>query len=210
MRALLALLACLAATSPALAHPHVWITAKAELVYGPDGKVAALRHHWTFDEAYSAFAVQGLDANGDGKLSREELQPFATTSMESLTEFGYFTTVKAAGLKQKLGPPRADWMSYEGNRLTLHFEMPLDKAAPPKLVVMEVADPTFFVDFTPSEGADAVVLAGAPVGCTVNVTRPKPAQPIDTSKLSEAFFQSLGASSSFGSQFGTRALAACP
>ena len=64
--------------SPALAHPHVWVTAKAEVVFAPDGKVTGVRHHWTFDEAYTAYVTQGLDKNNDGKLSPEELQELAT------------------------------------------------------------------------------------------------------------------------------------
>ena len=52
-----------------LAHPHVWVTAKAEIVFAPDRKVTGVRHPWTFDEAYTAYVTQGLDKNGDGKLS---------------------------------------------------------------------------------------------------------------------------------------------
>src|SRR5690242_5392278 len=39
---------------PALAHPHVWITMKSEVVVGPDGAVTAIRHHWAFDDMFSA------------------------------------------------------------------------------------------------------------------------------------------------------------
>ncbi|MGG3815578.1 DUF1007 family protein, partial [Methylorubrum rhodesianum] len=71
--AALGLAAGLAASSPASAHPHVWITAKAELAYEA-GRVTGIRHAWTFDPEYTAFLTQGLDANGDGKVSPEELQ----------------------------------------------------------------------------------------------------------------------------------------
>lgn len=209
MRLLLAVLAMLLPAG-ASAHPHVWVTAKAELVYGQDGKVTAVRHHWTFDEGYSAFATQGLDANGDGKLSRDELQPFAQTSMESLPEFGFFTTVKVNGAKAAMGTPRDPYMTFEAPRLTLHFELPLKEPAANRLVVLEVYDPTFFVEFSPAEGADAVKLVNGPAGCALTVSRPKPAQAAATKDLSESFFQSLKADSTFGSQFGNRAMAACP
>src|ERR1051326_3574824 len=32
----------------ASAHPHVWVTMRSELFYTPDGKVAGIRHAWTF------------------------------------------------------------------------------------------------------------------------------------------------------------------
>src|ERR1700687_3099046 len=89
--AALFLLACIASAS---AHPHVWVTAKSELVYSPDGKLKEIRHVWTFDDMFSAFAAQGLDTNNDGKLSREELADLAKTNVESLKEFGYFTVSK--------------------------------------------------------------------------------------------------------------------
>ena len=72
--ALAGLTACVAlAASPALAHPHVFVSSKTEVLYAPDGSVTGLRHIWSFDEAYSAYMVQGLDKNGDGKVTPDEL-----------------------------------------------------------------------------------------------------------------------------------------
>jgi len=51
----------LVAGGEALAHPHVWVTMRSKIVYGPDGSMVAIRHAWTFDDMYSAFAIQGLD-----------------------------------------------------------------------------------------------------------------------------------------------------
>ncbi len=65
----------------ALAHPHVWVTMKEELVYAPDGALTAVRHTWTFDETFSAFATQGLSAKAKGKFTPEELQPLAQTNL---------------------------------------------------------------------------------------------------------------------------------
>lgn len=210
-RALLLLVVSLL-SGPALAHPHVWLTARAELVFGADGKVAAVRHRWTFDEAYSSFAVQGLDTNGDGKTSPDELKELATFSTGSLAEFGYFTSLKSNGAKQPLEPPRGEAMTFEGGRLTLQFELPLKAAAASRVLILEVYDPTFFVEFKAADDPDAVKLQGAPAGCAVTVTRPKPAAaaPADPKALSESFFQSLTATSSFGSQFANRAVVACP
>lgn len=198
-------------SGPALAHPHVWITARAELVFGTDGKVAAVRHRWGFDEAYSTYAVQGLDTNGDGQTSSEELKELAAFSTGSLAEFGYFTSLKSNGAKQALEKPRAEGMALEGGRLTLSFELPLTAPAANRLLVLDVYDPTFFVEFKTAEDPDAVKLVAAPTGCAVTVTRPKPvAPPADGKALSESFFQSLSAASSFGSQFANRAMVACP
>ena len=78
------LVLALATTHPANAHPHVWVTARAELLYGSDGKITGVRHAWTFDRAYSAYVTQGLDADKDGKLTTEELKGLAKENTDSL------------------------------------------------------------------------------------------------------------------------------
>ena len=62
--------------------------------------------------------------------------------------------------------------------------------------------------FSLAEG-DAVTLAGAPKGCSMTISRPKP---VDTGQrtLSESFFNALDAASNYGAQFSNRALVACP
>src|SRR5579864_2884380 len=72
------------------AHPHVWVTVETEIEFGPKKEITGFKHKWTFDEFYSEFAVQGLDTNGDGKYSEEELKPLAKTNVEALKEFEYF------------------------------------------------------------------------------------------------------------------------
>ena len=59
----------------------MWATVRSEVVLGPNHQITGIRHHWTFDEFYTAMAVQGLDANGDGVYSKEELQPSEAVEM---------------------------------------------------------------------------------------------------------------------------------
>jgi ABC-type uncharacterized transport system substrate-binding protein len=49
---------------------HVWVTVHSEVVYGSDGIVKGVRHAWTFDDMFSAFAVQGIAHAKDGELRR--------------------------------------------------------------------------------------------------------------------------------------------
>lgn len=213
LRSLLAVAACCAA-SAAQAHPHVWVTAKAQIAYA-DGKVTGVRHAWAFDPEYSAFVTQGLDANKDGKLTPDELASLATTNTENLAEFGYFTKLKVAGKEQAFTEPREAAMRMEGNILTLTFLLPLKSPAAPGrgVAALEVYDPTYFVSFGFAEGQDAVTLSGAPQGCTASVTRPKgDGQKVADAKtgMSEAFFEALTAASNYGEQFANRVIVACP
>ncbi len=197
-------------TAPAFAHPHVWVTARAELVYAPDGKVAGVRHSWTFDPAYSAFVTQGLDKNGNGTLTPDELQDLAKVNTESLADFEYFTHLKANGAKQAFEAPREPAMAFENGAATLSFHLPLKRPAANKMVALEVYDATFFVAFNLADGEDAVRLANAPRGCAATVSRPKPVEVAQQQRLSEAFFDALTAASDFGAGQAHRVIVACP
>jgi ABC-type uncharacterized transport system substrate-binding protein len=206
----LAALAFSLAAAPASAHPHVWITSRAEVHYAPDGKVTGVRHAWTFDKAYSAFITQGLDVDRDGKLTPDELQALAKENTQSLVEFEYFTVLKVNGAKQAFDAPRDYAMSHANEEATLTYLLPLKvPAAASKMLSLEVSDPSYFVAFTMAEGADAVKLAGAPKGCAATISRPKPVETAPQN-LSESFFQALNAASNFGAQFANRAIVACP
>jgi ABC-type uncharacterized transport system substrate-binding protein len=190
------------------AHPHVWVTLKSDLMFAPDGTVAAVRHAWTFDEMFSVFATQGLDKDNDGKLSREELKELAEVNVTSLEEFNYFSVGKSGGKDIGFAKPVDYWLEADkDNVLTLHFTLPLKVNAAVAGFSLEVFDPTFFVDLSFPEGAK-VELVGAPAGCVADAVRPKAMETAST-KLSESFFESLTASSQFGSQFANRIVLRC-
>jgi ABC-type uncharacterized transport system substrate-binding protein len=199
----------LLAAPPAFAHPHVWVTARSEIIYNADARVAAVRHAWTFDEAYSAFAVQGLDKNGDGKLSPDELKELAQVNVESLHEFDFFTVAKAAGAKMDFAQPVDYALSYDKAQLTLTFTLPLRAPAPARMFTLEIFDSSWFVSFALAEGDDAVRMRGAPSGCARTVTRPRTPEPAQQQRLSEDFFSSM-AGANFGASFVNRILVACP
>jgi ABC-type uncharacterized transport system substrate-binding protein len=193
-------------TFAASAHPHVWTTVRSEIVLGPEHKIVAIRQHWTFDEFYSAMAVQGLDTDNDGVYSAEELKPLAKVNVESLKEFDYFTFVHLEGDDDhllKLKPPEDYSLEYDKNVITLNFTLPLEAPADPhgKPVDVDVYDPSFFVAFGFAT-KDAVKLAGAEAkGCTADVQKPDDEYAADAKALTESFFAQLGPNSNFGSQF---------
>lgn len=194
---------------PALAHPHVWVVVKSQVIYNGEGRVSGVRHAWTFDEAYSAFAVQGLDKNGDGKLSAEELKELAQVNVDSLHEFDFFTFAKASGAKQDFNRPVDYALVYDKAQLTLSFTLPLKAPSSPRTFALEIYDPTWFVSFALAEGDDAIGLANAPQGCARTINRPRPLEPTVQQRLSEDNFASLGGTN-LGASFINRVLVACP
>src|ERR1700687_3238306 len=200
-------IALLIAPSSASAHPHVWATVRSEIVLGPNHQITGIRHAWTFDEFYTAMAIEGLDTNKDGVYSKEELQPRAKVNVESLKDFDYFTFVHFEGEEDKLiklKPPIDYWIDYEKSVLTLHFTLPLEKA-----VQVDVSDPPFFVAFGFAT-EKPVTLSGADTkGCTAEITLPDPETGADAKALTESFFSQLGPNSNFGSQFAQTVTVKC-
>ena len=98
--------------TPARAHPHVWITAEATVVYERDA-IVGLRQKWTFDEFYTSMAIEGLDANNDGVFDRKELAELASVNMEGLKEFNYFTVASIGdGRPAAFADPKDYWLEY--------------------------------------------------------------------------------------------------
>jgi ABC-type uncharacterized transport system substrate-binding protein len=163
-------------TTDVQAHPHVWVTMTTELVYAPDGSVTAVRHAWTFDDMFSAFATQGLEQKTKGQFTREELGPLAKVNVESLQEYAYFTYVKVKGKRQKdaLSDPIDYYLEYDPKEtvLTLHFTLPFKTPVKAKALDVEVYDPDFFIDFGFAE-KDQVRLVNALAQCSVFVAKPR-------------------------------------
>jgi len=169
---LLVLAAMLATAGTVAAHPHVFVTMASELVYNPDGTVKAIKHAWTFDDMFSVFATQGLEAKKKGEFTRAELAPLAKSNVESLKDFDYFTIAKANGRAAVLAEPAADYyLEFKDQVLTLHFTLPFKTPVKAQELAIEVYDPSYFVDFAFIE-KDPVKAVGAPAQCKVSTTRP--------------------------------------
>jgi ABC-type nickel/cobalt efflux system permease component RcnA/ABC-type uncharacterized transport system substrate-binding protein len=163
-----------ALVAPALAHPHIFIDAKAAIVFDDAGNVVAIRHTWTFDEAFSAWSIQGLDTNNDGVTSEAELQPLADENMKGLKAYNYYTSMGEPGQPDlsfhSLPNPRLD---YGDQRTTLRFTIALDKPYRiQKLIEIGIDDPEYYVAITFS-GPKAVTLENAPAGCSAVLNPPK-------------------------------------
>jgi ABC-type uncharacterized transport system substrate-binding protein len=196
------LLACV----PAAAHPHVWVTMTSELVYGPDGAVTGVRQAWTFDDMYSAFAIQGVESKEKDKFTRAELAPLAEVNISSLKEFDFFTYAKADGEKVTFADPVDYWLDYKEQMLTLHFTLRFAAPVKAKALDLEVYDPTYFVDFALAE-KDPVALAGAPKQCKLTYARPRDASAAQPPQQGEAFFNQ---NSNYGAQFANKISVKCP
>ncbi|MBA2397825.1 MAG: DUF1007 family protein [Bradyrhizobium sp.] len=194
-------------TSSAQAHPHVWITAKSEVVYAADGAIAGVRHAWTFDDMFSTYALQGIETKTKGVYSREQLAPLAQTNIEALKEFGYFTFAKADGKKERFLEPVDYYLEFKDDALTLHFMLPAKAPFKAKQTALEVFDPAFFIDFKFDE-KEPIKLVGAPADCKLGFQRPNDGT-ANAQRLNENNFAS-GDNSNYGAMYANKILVDCP
>ena len=159
----------------ALAHPHVWADMQSGIVFTDEGLIKGVDIEWTFDDGYTQMALDGLDVDGDGIYSQDELAPLTKENIESLKDYEYFTVIRADGEQQKIGEVTDAGQIWSNNRLTLHFQVPLLKPIDPKKTkfVVKIYDPEFFVaiDYVKDDPVDTV--GNMPKGCKL-VVKPVP------------------------------------
>ena len=199
--ATLILFATLMTAPPACAHPHMWVTYEMTVDYDK-GTVSGVDHVWTFDDAYTAMALEGLDKNNDGKYDQSELADLLKVNMDGLKDFNYFTVAKLGSAELSFSPPTAAHLEYTNGILRLYFHLPLAKPvlADADGLSFAVFDPSYFIAFEP-EKTDAVKLAAAPQGCTATIIDPDATKNDEQAKrLGDAMAQQFGgAAIGFGS-----------
>ena len=210
LRIVLATLAALLFTNgSALAHPHVWVVMKSEVVYAPDGTIVGVRQAWTFDDMFSTFATQGLESKQKGVFTREELQPLAKVNVESLKEYDYFTYAKLNGKKAVFTDPVDYHLDLADSMLTLNFLLPLKAPVKVGSLDLEVYDPSYFVDFSLAE-KDAVRLVGAPAGCQFSTGKPQEMTKELAQRLAQIPPGGQIPQDSYGAQFANKISVKCP
>ena len=187
--AVMALAFCAAFAADARAHPHVWITVETTVLYDK-GAFSGLRHKWTFDEYYTAMAIEGLDKNHDGIYDRDELAELAKVNVDGLKEFGYFTYPVLAGGNVNLQDAQDYWLEHKNGVLSLYFTLafaqPISTTAKDFAFVVE--DPTFFIAFELAKPDPVKFADGAPPSCKAHIGNAKDIDG-DADRLAKAFAQ---------------------
>ncbi|WP_374332165.1 DUF1007 family protein [Aestuariivirga sp.] len=162
----------LLAAARAEAHPHVWAIMHSTILFTSTGLVRGVAVDWTFDEAYSQVALDGLDADGDGSYSAAELAPLTKVNLSSLKTYGYFVFFRRNGDVQKIGDAIDSSQSYAHGRLTLRFTVPLIRPMDPlhDQIGLKVYDPEYFIDFEYAKKSPVTAAAGMLPQCRIDLT----------------------------------------
>lgn len=206
---LLALVLWSLPASPGHAHPHVWIDMRTELHFDAEGRLAAIGVSWTFDEFYSAFAVEGAEKTGDG-YSEELLAGLTDVNLENLEEWNYFTEVTAGGetlVTGKAKDGKSVWDDETG-RLTLSFVVPLETPQAPSATApakIRIYDPSYYISIDYLKDDPVRMTGTVPAGCETGIETPNVENVWTT--LPEAAF--TDSSSQLGAYFAPVATVAC-
>jgi ABC-type uncharacterized transport system substrate-binding protein len=165
----LAIAALVCSGVSAHAHPHVWVTTETTVLY-ESGAFVGLRHKWSFDELYSASAVE-LGKSKDGKYGRDELAEMAKADIEGLKETGYFTAPRLADQKVLMGEARDYWLEYKDGILALYFTILFERPVPAdaKGLTFTVSDPEFFIAFEFAKVDPVRFSDGASASCKASI-----------------------------------------
>jgi ABC-type uncharacterized transport system substrate-binding protein len=195
---------------PAAAHPHAWIYMKTVLVFDSQGRALGLRQHWSLDEFYSAYSIEGLDVDEDGVINEEELAKLRAEQKESLTEHEFLTRVEVAGEKVAFAAVEDMNSRLVEGQLEITFYLPFD--APQELggesrLVYAVFDPTYWIEMLHAPGPEKISLVDAPESCGFRLVLPDPNA--ETMALAAALDRNETAGDTLGIAFAEKVEVTC-
>lgn len=189
--ALFAMSLLLASPVAALAHPHIFVEARLEVVANDDGTVKELRNVWRFDEVFSSTVLLDFDKNANLKLDPEELKAVGKTVKQSLADFDYYTNITHNGKQIEIAPPDVINVDFKDGQMLMFFAVkPAEPMALKGDMTFGVWDPTLYTSIDFATDRDIVLEGNGFKACQHKVVRPDPDQVIAQNQktLTQAFF----------------------
>ncbi len=167
-RVLLPLVFGLIPQTPALAHPHVFVTVDVTVIY-EGARPAAVKLDWVYDEFFSILLTSdlGIDLDGDGILTDVEAKILDDAVVEWPADYLGDLAVEQNGQSVALAPRINHTMIYVDGIVRETHTRPLVATSDAPLTV-QVYDPFYYVAY---ELAGPVTIAGRN-DCTALITEP--------------------------------------
>lgn len=151
---------------PALAHPHVWIDARATLRF-EGGKITAIGMSWRFDEMFSDYIIGEYDKDSNGSFDTEETRLIQDEAFSALSDLGWLTHLKIADVAMPLTDYHDFAVAAEDGIVTYSFELqlpePLDPAG--KDITLGVYDDSYYIDVVMEESEPLLFAGDPPEAC---------------------------------------------
>lgn len=203
-------LAVAVAPLPAQSHPHVAIEAHSDVVFDDTGKIIAVNVEWAFDEFYSVTAVEGLDANNNGKFEPSEINGVIAENIKELKAFRYFTQVNADGKPVPYSDVTEYGSQMKDDILTMYFRIPFAEPVDPiaSKVTYRMYDPEFYIAIEyPAKGGVNIV-GKAPKHCKMAIAKAE-ADAEDLGDQGEAFYEKMASTKEIGALYAERVSVVC-
>ncbi|PDT11980.1 MULTISPECIES: DUF1007 family protein [unclassified Rhizobium] len=193
MKKSIPLIAALLSLAPAaaLAHPHIFVEARLEVVAGADGSIEELRNVWRFDEVFSSSVVMDFDKNTDLKLEPNELAQVGKTVKQSLADYDYYMNLTVNGKNVTVQQPDIIHVDYKNGQLLMFFAVkPAEKMPLKGRLTFGVYDPTLYTSIDFPTDNELSTVGDNFKACKHQVVRPDADEVISQNKqsLTDAFF----------------------
>lgn len=182
----------------AAAHPHEFVTMAVQANFNLNDQMSGLTYTWTFDESFTAYAVEGEDANKNGKAEPEELQKLINHILGNIKGIDYFTVFDKSGAVPEFAAARPVESVLKGRQLQLRFQLPFKKplVLQDKPVKFAIYDDEFYIAMNHEEKSVGKVIPASLKGCSADLSFPDPDEEL------VAFASSLGKEESSGGGLG--------
>lgn len=134
------------------AHPHMFLTSRAEFVWDK-ASLAGCYLEWTFDAFFSADIIQAYDEDMNGSFNERETREIYNKAFINLKNYYYFTFIRQGS--KRTNPPAVSRFSasQKNGKLSYRFFVDLSGAESGD-IYLAVYDYTFFCDIAlPETGA---------------------------------------------------------
>jgi ABC-type uncharacterized transport system substrate-binding protein len=145
----------------ALAHPHVFIVQRLNLVFDDKG-LAGIKVQWILDDMFAAMITEDFDQNRNGKLEPEEVALVEEKAFSYISEYNYFIFIKVENAPLDVKSVRDFNATLENKVLIYEFFIPCRVAATSRFKKVSVAsyDPSYYTAIFFAENGPASLTAG--------------------------------------------------
>jgi tRNA threonylcarbamoyladenosine biosynthesis protein TsaE len=163
-------LTALVAAASAGAHPHVWIDAKATVIF-TKGKVTAIHMRWTFDPLFTAMVMGEHDKDKNKSFNKAEAVDIQKNAFSNLKNYSYFTHLRLNGKPAKVSRVRGFKPTFVKGKLVYDFTVLLDKPVDPLKTRFGfgVYDETYYIEIQFDEKTPVAKTGRGSAGCTYKI-----------------------------------------